>query len=87
MPEFLSFFTVSRWTFLPLEAIRLRVEGTNVFWIAGFALGGAFCILVVLACGTLSASFEIERGGGWIPKPRRARSRSTARQQIVERSK
>jgi hypothetical protein len=71
--DWLSFLTVSRWTYLPLEA---RLSTSDVTVISGITklstvmLGAGALASIIVATGLLTISFSIERGAGWIPRRR-----------------
>lgn len=75
--DWLSFLTVTRWTYLPLEAQICGIEGTSIIALSAMMLGAGAIASIVLAAGLLTISLSIERGAGWVPRQRaRVRVRS-----------
>jgi ABC-type multidrug transport system ATPase subunit len=70
--DFLSFLTVTRWTFLPLEAWMDQIQDSDIYRLAGISLGAAAVGTLIVAAGVLTISINIERGAGWIPRRRGA---------------
>jgi hypothetical protein len=70
--DLLSFITVTRWTFLPLEAWMDQLKDTDIYRLSAITLGGGAIGSLIFASGLLSVSINVERGAGWLPR-RRAR--------------
>lgn len=82
--DWLSFLTVTRWTYLPLEAQICGIEGTSINRLSIMMLGAGAIASIVLAAGLLTISLSIERGAGWVPR-QRARVRMRSRGVVEER--
>lgn len=68
--DFLSFLTVTRWTFLPLEAWMDQVPNSRIYRLSGITLGAAAAGTLIVAAGMLTVSINVERGAGWTPRRR-----------------
>ncbi len=70
IPDMLSFLTVTRWTFLPMEAHMERIGDPRVFRLSGAMLAAGAAASLIITCFSLSASISLERGAGWLPRRR-----------------
>lgn len=70
--DMLSFLTVTRWTFLPLEAWMDQINDTDIYRLSAIMLGAGAIGSLIVASGLLTVSINVERGAGWLPR-RRAR--------------
>jgi ABC-type multidrug transport system ATPase subunit len=68
--DLLSFLTVTRWTFLPLEAWMDGLNDTDIYRLSAITLGGGAIGSLIVASGLLSVSINVERGAGWLPRRR-----------------
>ena len=76
--DMLSFLTVTRWTYLPLEAWYDRIHHTDIYRLSAVMLCSGAIASLIFASGLLTVSIHVERGASWLPRWRtRAKERGT----------
>lgn len=76
--DWLSFLTVTRWTYLPAKAWMDQVQGTRIYELSAVMLGAGAVASLVLAAGLLTVSINVERGAGWLPRRRAVKKARSA---------